>query len=473
MEKQHLKRLSYGFSALVLGLSAVNFLPVAGVYAEPVNEEPVINAPAADPEVPAADPEAPAADPEAPAADPEAPAELEAPAEPGVNQLALAEGDDDGAVARVNTNYDFISKTVNINDSFTVKAVKNGQVTAYDVTSGGLYLASVEDGEEDDDEPAGPPIATDEQITINESAPGEYDIMPLKAGRYAIGIQGYEMVEGILTHRFTEVMVMAVGATTEAATTITDVINGYSEANEIAEKAWQEYMEVASNPDSTDAEIEAAYKAFQEKDEKAFSSARQKEENAFGDDADAIWEAVETGKTIATAVAVTELDEADVDADVKNALLEKLDVTFVSNVKYYDVDINVYANGEFIGTLKELTGKQAVVITGYEAAPAGYKRVYKVLGYHTRVDENGATYTEVVEINDVEFDEETGAIIYEADKFSTYLVAYKDVFAPSVNTGVATDIEGASATSSAALSVVAIATMLTLAGAIKFAKARK
>ena len=33
MEKQYLKRLGYGFSALVLGLSAVNFFPAINAYA--------------------------------------------------------------------------------------------------------------------------------------------------------------------------------------------------------------------------------------------------------------------------------------------------------------------------------------------------------------------------------------------------------------------------------------------------------
>jgi len=33
MEKQYLKRLGYGFSALVLGLSAVNFFPATSAFA--------------------------------------------------------------------------------------------------------------------------------------------------------------------------------------------------------------------------------------------------------------------------------------------------------------------------------------------------------------------------------------------------------------------------------------------------------
>ena len=137
--------------------------------------------------------------------------------------------------------------------------------------------------------------------------------------------------------------------------------------------------------------------------------------------------------------------------------------------KFYDVDVVVYADGEEIGTLKELTGKETVIMTGYEAAPAGYKRVYKVMSYHAYIDENGEEQVEIVEIENADFDEETGAIIFDADRFSTYLVAYKDVFAPSVNTGVFTG-EGGSANASVILPVILATVIIILAGAFKFAK---
>ncbi len=233
------------------------------------------------------------------------------------------------------------------------------------------------------------------------------------------------------------------------------------------------FLAVYRDENATEEQKAAAEVECQRKIEAAYNGVDQREINAFGDDSMAIWEAAETGKELTTKVAVGVLAESEVDEKVKSALLDKLDITFSGNVKYYNVDVEVYANGEKIGTLKELTGKQTVVIDGFTDAAAGYKRVFKVLAYHIYYDKEGAAHTEVIEIDDVEFDEATGSITFPADKFSTYLVAYKDVFAPSVNTGAATSVEGGSATASMSLSVVAVAVVATLAGAVKFAKLRK
>lgn len=377
-------------------------------------------------------------------------------------------------------DFDYVSKVINVNDSFTVKAVKNGTISALNVTDEPVYsVMSVDDsasatdtGDTEDEVGFIPEDATEDQITITESAPGEYDIMALEAGRYLITIAGFDTVNGVLTQRLTSVYVMAVGATTESATTITDIMNNWSEADKIAEKAWADYEEVMSNPDSTEEDIQAAYEAFREIDREAFANAELKEKNAFGDDADAIRQAVYEGKTISTKVAAESVAEADLDEDVKDALLEKLDVTFASNVKFYDIDVVVYADGEEIGTLKELTGQQVVVLSGFEGAAAGFNRVFKVLGYHTYLDAEGNEQVEIIEIDDVEFDETTGSIIFGANKFSTYTVAYKDVLAASVDTGAFTG-EGASASASVATSVVAAIAAIALFGAFKFAKTKR
>lgn len=523
MKKQYLNRFGYGFSALVLGLSAVNFFPAVRAYADTgydlCSEEDVspcfveVTVPSSleytiggealefsgsfngdlivqvDGEtytdgLTLVDAHHFALNLEF---DTEGEHEIKFMVLEKIEDAksfavtAVADGDaaGGGVIEPGDFDYDFVGKTINVNETFTVEAVAHGSITAYDVTDEGHYLVSAssdssEADEEDDysDEEIGPKIASEDQITIVESAPGKYNITALKAGRYSIDIVGFYVVDGVLTQKITTVMVLAIGATTEAATTITDVINGWSEASEIVERAWAEYMEVASNPDSTEEEIQAALDAFFEKDAAAYGAAELREKNTFGEDADAIVNAVYAGKTISTKVAAESVAEADLDEKVRDALLGSLDISFSSDVKFYDISIVVYANGEEIGTLKELTGQQAVILSGFEGASAGFNRIFKVLGYHAYLDAEGNEQVEIIEIDDVEFDEETGLIIFGADKFSTYAVAYKDVLTASVNAGVFTG-EGASASTSAATSVIAAIVAVALLGVFKFAKSKR
>lgn len=503
MEKRQLKRLGYGFSALVMGLSAVNFFPLSGgAYATAgggdwCTKEDIYLCKVTMTEEPESLEYAIDGEPLVfkgkfnaglvVKVDGEVTTEgltitglnfvFEfAPEEEGehVIEFLPVAHDDETAIGEIksytviaasddedNSIYEYIDKAANVGESFTVKAAQKGTVTVENTTDYPIVIGD-----------AGEPVwATEDQITIVESAPGEYEIMPLEAGQYAIRIQGYDTVDGVLVDRTTEVMVLAVGATTNAATTITDVLNEYSKAEEVAEKAWQEYEAVRNNPDATEEEIEAANKAYQEKSREAFWGAALKRINAFGDDTDSIMNAIYNGQTISTDVLAAELDEADVADEVKEALLADLDVTFASNVKFYDIDVNVYADGEFVGTLKELTSTQVIVLSGFDGPAAGFNRVFKVLGYHTYYDAEGNEQVEIIEIDDVEFDEETGSIIFGADKFSTYLVTYKDELAASVNTGAFTG-EGSSASASIATSVVAAIVAVALFGAFKFAKRR-
>lgn len=453
MKKQHLKQLTYGFSALVLGLSAVAIFP-AGVYAEPVDDSTLVG------------------DSTDINGDGDSIDNNSTNGNMLLGTAASVDGDgdesgDDGNVSRVEDNYERIQKVVNKGEPFTVQAAERASITVVDM-SGGYWLADAGDGEME-----GPNFATEDQITVVETAPGLYTVTPLQAGNFMITLQAFVMKGNRLTNQQLDIHLTVVAAGTDAAKTITDIMNDYAEANTVADKAYREYLEVCYDEDATEEQKEAAFEEYTRKADAAYSGVDQREINAFGDDSMAIWEAAEDGKELTTKVAVGALTESEVDEDVKAALLDKLDITFSGNVKYYNVDVKVYADGEEIGTLKELTGKQAVVIDGFTGAAAGYKRVFKVLAYHTYYDEEGAAHTEVIEIDDVEFDEATGSITFPADKFSTYLVAYKDVFAPSVNTGAATFVEGGSATTSVSLSVVVIATIITLAGVAKFVKARK
>ena len=488
MEKQHLKQFAYGFSALVLGLSTVGIFP-ASVHAEPVDESavaglevPADTEPAADTEL-----EVPAADgpvDTAPAADePEVPVDEESdgeePALGGSLRTAGVDDDDDegdgeSGIVRVGDavmpHWEITRKAVNINESFTVEAIPGATVVAWNFTQSEddeyMMMAVPADGDYGV-APFGFVEATEEEISVEETDEGEYTIMALKPGIYGV----YLVDRVMFPTELTGFMLTAVGATSEAGATITDVYNANIEDEQAIWDARMECMSAVWSGEDAEGACWEEVAAFEEEQ---YTKIEQRTWNTFGEDTWAIEEAVATGKTLTTEVVVESLEEADVDEEIKDALLSELDITFSGDVKYYDVELLVKdEDGNVIGTLKELTGQQAVVIDGFTGAAAGYKRVFKVLAYHTRYDENGEAYTEVIEIDNVEFDEATGSIIFPADRFSTYLVAYKDVFAPSVNTGAATDTEGASATSSAAVSVLAVVTIVTLLGVTKFAKLRK
>ena len=475
MKKQHLKRFAYGVSALTLGLSAVSISPV-GAYAEPMEVE---SAGLVD--------EGPAGgmvgidggSVDGGLVDNNSIDDGLADGGSNVGDMVLnmtnsVDGDGDGDkggnrgdVSRVRNNYERVQKVVNREEPFTVQATKKASITVVDMSDNYYLMAGVEDGES-----GGTKFATEDQITVVETAPGEYAVTPLQAGRFMITLQAFVMTENGLINNQLDINLTVVATVTDAAKTITNIMNDYAEANTVADNAYREFLAVYRDENATEEQKAAAEAECQRKIEAAYDGVDQREINAFGDDSMAIWEAAETGKELTTKVAVGVLAESEVDEKVKSALLDKLDITFSGNVKYYNVDVEVYANGEKIGTLKELTGKQTVVIDGFTDAAAGYKRVFKVLAYHVYYDKEGVAHTEVIEIDDVEFDETTGSVIFPADKFSTYLVAYKDVFAPSVNTGAATSVEGGSATASMSLSVV-VAVVATLAGAVKFAKLRK
>lgn len=474
MKKQHLKRFAYGVSALTLGLSAVSIFPV-GAYAEPVEVESagLVDEGPAEGMVGTDDGSV-----DGGLVDNNSINDGLADGDPNAGDMVLnmtnsLDGDGDESsnrsnVSRVKNNYERVQKVVNKEEPFTVQAVKKASITVVDMSDSYYLMADVGDGES-----GGTKFATEDQITVVETAPGEYTVTPLQAGRFMITLQAFVMTEDGLINNQLDINLTVVATVTDAAKTITNIMNDYAEANTVADNAYREFLAVYRDENATEEQKAAAEAECQRKIEAAYNGVDQREINAFGDDSMAIWEAAETGKELTTKVAVGVLAESEVDEKVKSALLDKLDITFSGNINYYNVDVEVYANGEKIGTLKELTGKQTVVIDGFTDAAAGYKRVFKVLAYHIYYDKEGAAHTEVIEIDDVEFDEATGSITFPADKFSTYLVAYKDVFAPSVNTGAATSVEGGSATASMSLSVVAVAVVATLAGAVKFAKLRK
>ena len=498
MEKKHLKRLGYGFSALVLGLSAVGYFPTARTYAEPITSATESEAPATESEAPATELEVPAAESEAVEGEVSA-GNLEAPAtsletsldsaenillmNPATNPTLLnvpaneeEEGDEDGEDVWTMPKFEnnIIVRAITVDEPFIFVAAPGANPIIWDVTESSDDEMELMDAALINDTEAMvryygdmriyglPALADPEDVTVEETDEGEYTVIAAKPGIYRVMTMGY--IEGENTFLTTTLTLTAV-----TSNNIKDILNANNSDGKAMWEASKEYFATIFDPELTDEERAAAEEKYWETMEELETRIELRNENAFGDDIDEIMNAVNTGKTISTEVRVTELKEADVDEVEKDALLNKLDVTFASNVKFYDVDVVVYADGEEIGTLKELTGKETVIMTGYEAAPAGYKRVYKVMSYHAYIDENGEEQVEIVEIENADFDEETGAIIFDADRFSTYLVAYKDVFAPSVNTGVFTG-EGGSANASVILPVILATVIIILAGAFKFAK---
>lgn len=492
MEKQYIKKFAYGFSALVLGLSAVNFFPLGSAYAEgepgsvdgdssldgglDLDGEPNLDGDTNLDDEPVLGNSVPLLGNTNPAGGGDGDGDGDGDGE-GLDGNTLDGegngGNQGGNVGRLgDPEYTDAAKVMGVGESFEVEVSGTVRVQKYK----NLYvrLGEGNDGDTGDEGDDGEDdhLATDDELTIEKTTDGKYVVTAKKAGRYMIVFSGYKMINGVPCVFEHTVNLTVINTTTEAAGTITDIIKEYAEANEIAEKAWREYE---SGNYSSAEEEEAAYEKYRQTAMGAYEKSEFNEINAFGDSSMEIWEAAYAGKALSTKVVVTALEETNVNEEEKTALLDSLDITFqTDNVKFYDVKVVVYADGEEIGTLKELTNKETVVISGFTNAAAGYKRVFKVLAYHTVLNLDGTSSVKVIEIDDVEFDEATGSIIFGSKDFSTYMVSYKDVFAPSVNTGAFTGESGsASSSSSVATSVIATVVAIAIAGAFKFAKARK
>ncbi|MDO4526957.1 MAG: hypothetical protein Q4B87_02595 [Candidatus Saccharibacteria bacterium] len=500
MEKKYLKRLGYGFSALVLGLSAVNFFPAINAYAtggEPeqtvsstlsvnvttpagtdadytISEEPFVvegtfegedliitvdNVPIDVSQIEIVDGEFTAE------------IEFEEAGTYAVKVMALRGESvaareitvtvkESGPVQRLEVEPEYRAEVVSIGEKIQIDSMSNLEF-------------SKRDGGEWDAEWI--PV-TEEDLAIAAVESGKIEITPLKAGRYTGTARRFVMEDGILKRIETYLDLTVIDAQTESAKTIIDIHKSYNEMNQKEIDANKQCGEIY-NSDKSEEEKNALCDKIYGGVMEIIKNTEAKEISTFGDSAMAIEEAIDAGKAITTNVTATELAEADIDDSVKGALLSQIDVTY-SNVKFYDVDVNVYADGEKIGTLKELTNDEVVVISGFSGPAAGFKRVFQVVRYHTYVsgfDETTGEPIEEVEvtvIDDAEFNVATGEVSFASDKFSTYAVAYKDVLAASVNTGEFTS-EGASASASVSVSVIAAIAAIALFGAVKFVKAKR
>ena len=200
----------------------------------------------------------------------------------------------------------------------------------------------------------------------------------------------------------------------------------------------------------------------------------QKSREIFGDGFEYLWStagvngAVFGGDKIETRVEVTELSEEDVDA----ALIETIEGLDVDNVEYFDVSVWMSRNGYDFGKMHQLNGKITVALTEVTDPETGYARQYIVVRQHAGEEPE-------ILVEGVDFYIEDGVLYVISDKFSTFVVAYKDTLLPvkeevvytvtAPNTGENTANEGG-ASVNLSVAVIAAIAAVTLAGAVVFAK---
>lgn len=376
-------------------------------------------------------------------------------------------------ISKPYVNINKINKAVNAHDSFTVAAQAGLVPEVFDlrnmepgfVCNTPEPVCYAEAGWE----------AAEGLVTVVETTAGQYRITPTVPGYFYVHLgttDAYGNIDAV------GVPLSVANAQTEAATTVPDLMDDLYNTPEMdaAVEADENLKKVNGDPNATDEEKNAAAQVAQDAIEAWIELANKKLYQTTDLDVYVADYLITSGVPITTEIHVEEMDEADLEEEFKDALLSELDITFADNVRWYDIWVELYADGENMGELYELSKKQIIMVDLGEtfAGPAaGFRRIFKVLSLHWYFNEETEEWEyEIIEIDDINYNPLTHSIDFLADKFSLYLVAYKDVLAASVDTGEFTG-EGASATASTAASVVATAVVIALIGAIKFAKTRK
>lgn len=142
-------------------------------------------------------------------------------------------------------------------------------------------------------------------------------------------------------------------------------------------------------------------------------------DNVLLDSLDANKELVE-GKTeeIEVKLEVSNLKEEDVNKTLKD-YKEKLEEN-VEVLGYFDANVNVYAGGQKVGSIDELTDEITLTFLlpkGLKEVEKGHKRVFVVLREH-----DGK-----VEELEAQLSEDGKYVTVKTDRFSTYALAYEDV----------------------------------------------
>ena len=199
----------------------------------------------------------------------------------------------------------------------------------------------------------------------------------------------------------------------------------------------------------------------------------EKARKMYGDDIESYiltFMNMRAGNEIDTEVVVTDINDSVSEEDVA-AIDKALEGTAVNHIDYYDVSVILSVDGDPFGKLHQLDGSIVVALAKAEDPETGYTRQYFVIAKH------GDSEEAVMLVEGVDFYIQDGQIYVISDKFSTFAVAYKDTLTPKApDTGNFTVKTGAADNTSAsvvAMVAVAIAAVITLAGAVKFSKARK
>lgn len=440
-----------------------------------------------------------------------------------LNKMAVAENDSEIDINEALEEEDDASFTVTLDDDFTdvyLSYDKTALTVAEDVENAGSYIVTAKDGvkagdtydivvmqkfdEEDDDEEAvysqtititivdsseTPVVETELMVTTTPGA-DEEGVIEIKTGEnlnFAGTVTGTLVVtedgaeievnveEGAFDFNYEyaeageHTFVFAVSEDTEGTKTVTFTVKVTEETPA------EEESEITGEGASTIEKLIDAMKNAEtlEEFEKAavdFVKSFDDEETAY-----AVHDAIIEGKDVQTTLSVS----------APKTALEMSDSTAVSEIEkaaaaygysadklaFYDVDMNVYVEGEYAGKLTNLQDSAKVTMSvAFDDVADGYTRHYVVFYYH-----DGEVY--MISSDDIT-DNGDGTISFASKQFSTYAVSYYDVknaatatTATTPDTGAATR-EGASASATAAASVLAMSAIVAIAGAIKFATKR-
>ena len=163
-------------------------------------------------------------------------------------------------------------------------------------------------------------------------------------------------------------------------------------------------------------------------------------------------------------------DEAYLTDSQRAEMAELMDGVSMDNIKFYEIDVDIYRGADWIGGLSEVKKPIRVFIAEATDPEAGYTRKYYMVSYHRGEPE-------LLE-EGVDFEIVDGKIYLISNKFSVFALGYKDVLAPVVTTtysvtapetGVNTVAEG-SASTNASVAVLGAIAAATLGGVAVFAK---
>ena len=175
--------------------------------------------------------------------------------------------------------------------------------------------------------------------------------------------------------------------------------------------------------------------------------------------------ALKAGHEITPEVSVSSLPPSSVQSDVRSKVQEKADAIFGKDTKvaYLDIDVDLFANGSNLGTLKKLDKEIAITVKLPKDLQGDYN--YKVIRSHENAD--GTTEVTVLDATK----NADGTITFKTDRFSTYAIAYSTNTASDTgNTGNGGTGTGTTSPITGQTGMMALYLTLAVAGTIVFKK---